>query len=154
VVGWASSARRISRAAKLSFVDTEPVKIEAFRPEHAAPIASMCKSEGWDFWCDVTAVERALGAPGVTTLVAVDEGEVLGAAEVISDGAINWILGALIVSPARRGQGIGSALVEEAFARTGARRLDLLSEDDGPSFYRALPGREMAGFRLYPTPDG
>jgi predicted N-acetyltransferase YhbS len=129
------------------------VEIEPFRPEHAAAIASLCGSEGWDFWSDIAIVERALLAPGVTTLVAVEEGEVVGAAEVISDGAINWILGALIVSPGHRNQGIGTALIREAFARTGALRLDLLTEDDGPSFYRSLPGREMIGFRLYRPTD-
>ena len=126
------------------------MKIVAFRPEHAVPIASMCNSEGWDFWTDVADAEHALVAPGVTTLVAVDEGEVVGAAEVISDGGINWVLGVLIVSSARRGEGIGTALIREAFTRTGALRLDLLTENESPSFYRSLPGREMAGFRLYP----
>jgi len=85
--------------------------------------------------------------------VALDGCEVVGAAEVISDGAINWVLGALIVSPSRRGEGIGSALIEEAFARTGALRLDLLTEGDAPSFYRSLLGREMAGFRLLRSLD-
>jgi len=110
----------------------------------------MCRTEGWDFWSDVPTVTRALSAPGVTTLVAVVEGDVVGAVEVISDGAINWILGALIVSPAYRGRGIGTALVAEAFRRTGAQRLDLLTENGGPRFYRSLSGREMSGFRLYP----
>lgn len=124
------------------------MEIAPFRPEHTERVASLCEAEGWDFWSDIAAVERALLAPGVTTLVALDGGEVVGAAEVISDGAINWVLGALIVSPSRRGEGIGSALIEEAFARTRALRLDLLTEGDGPSFYRSLPGREMTGFRL------
>jgi len=129
------------------------MEIVPFRPEHGARVASLCEAEGWDYWSDIAVVERALLAPGVTTLVALDGGEVVGAAEVISDGAINWVLGALIVSPSRRGEGIGSALIEEAFARTGALRLDLLTEGDAPSFYRSLLGREMAGFRLLRSLD-
>jgi GNAT superfamily N-acetyltransferase len=74
---------------------------------------------------------------------------VVGAAEVISDGGINWVLGVLIVSSTRRGEGIGTALIREAFTRTGALRLDLLTENESPSSFRSLPGREMAGFRLY-----
>jgi predicted N-acetyltransferase YhbS len=69
---------------------------------------------------------------------------------VIGDGEINWIVGMLIVAPHRRGEGIGTALLRHAFAEVRAKRLDLLTEDDGPRFYRRLPGREMAGFRLYP----
>ncbi|MGC9974618.1 MAG: GNAT family N-acetyltransferase [Gaiellaceae bacterium] len=129
------------------------MKIEQLRSEHAAQVASMCNSEGWDFWSDSAIVKDALLTPGVTTLVATEEGKVIGAAEVISDGAINWVLGALIVSPDRRGQGVGTALIREAFARTGALRLDLLTEDESPSFYRTLPGREMSGFRLYRPQD-
>jgi GNAT superfamily N-acetyltransferase len=134
----------------LSLRDTRRVEIEKFRPEHAAAIASMCHAEGWDFWSDTSAVAQALSAPGVTTLVSVVERDVAGAAEVISDGAINWILGALIVSPAYRGRGIGTALIAEAFRRTGAQRLDLLTENAGSRFYQSLSGREMSGFRLYP----
>jgi ribosomal protein S18 acetylase RimI-like enzyme len=111
----------------------------------------LCEAEGWDSWEDVDAVKRALSAPGVTTLVALEEGQVVGAAQVLSDGEINWILAMLIVASDHRGRGIGKRLVAEAFTRTGARRLDLLTEDEGPRFYRSLPGREMSGFRLYPT---
>ncbi len=78
-------------------------------------------------------------------------GELVGAVEVLTDGGINWVIGALIVARAHRSRGIGTALVGEAFAVTGARRLDVLTEDEGPRFYRRLPGREMPGFRLYPA---
>jgi GNAT superfamily N-acetyltransferase len=111
----------------------------------------LCRSEGWDYWDDLDAVSRALAAPGVTTLVAVEGDEVLGGAQVLSDGEINWLLGMLIVKAGHRGRGIGKQLVAEALTRTGARRLDLLTEDEGPPFYRSLHGREMRGFRLYPT---
>jgi len=113
-------------------------------------VASLCEAEGWDFWEDVDAVQRALSAPGVATLVALEAGQVVGAAQVLSDGGINWILAMLIVAAHHRGRGVGKRLIAEAFVRTGARRLDLLTEDDGPQFYRSLPGREMSGFRLYP----
>ena len=75
----------------------------------------------------------------------------VGAAQVLSDGEINWVLGMLIVKPGHRGRGIGKRLVAEALTSTAARRLDLLTEDEGPVFYRSLHGREMRGFRLYST---
>lgn len=90
-------------------------------------------------------------APGVITLVARESNAVVGSVQVITDGEINWIIGMLIVAPAYRGNGIGTSLVEAAFAASGARRLDLLTEDAGPRFYRRLAGRQMIGFRLYPS---
>jgi predicted N-acetyltransferase YhbS len=140
--GEGSSRRDLERSGK--------TKIETFRPEHAEQVAELCRAEGWDFWEDVGAAERALLAPSATTLIACEDGRVIGAAEVLSDGAINWVLGVLVVAPEHRGRGIGKALVRAAFAATGARRLDVLTEDEGPAFYRSLPGREMSGFRLYP----
>jgi ribosomal protein S18 acetylase RimI-like enzyme len=89
-------------------------------------------------------------APGVTALVALKEGGLVGAVQVLGDGQINWVIGTLIVAPSYRSQGIGRRLIAESFIATGAKRLDLLTENDGPAFYRQLPGREMAGFRLYP----
>ena len=124
--------------------------IECFDEGHAAELAELCHSEGWDSWEDPVAVALAMLAPGVTALVALKEGGLVGAIQVLGDGQINWVIGTLIVAPAHRSQGIGRKLIAESFIATGAKRLDLLTEDDGPAFYRQLPGREMAGFRLYP----
>jgi hypothetical protein len=41
--------------------------------------------------------------------------------------------------PAERDGGIGTSLVAEVFSRTGATRLDLLTEGVGPRFYERLP---------------
>lgn len=123
--------------------------VSPFAPDDAGAVAELCRAEGWDFWDDRGAVARALTAPGVITLVARESDAVVGAVQVITDGEINWIIGMLIVAPAHRGKGIGTGLVEAAFAASGARRLDLLTEDTGPRFYRRLEGREMVGFRLY-----
>ena len=94
------------------------------------------------------------GGPGVTTLVAERAGELVGAVEVISDGEINWVVGAMIVAAAARNKGIGTRLLEAAFEASGAKRLDLQTEDDGPQFYRRFAGREMVAFRLYLSSSG
>lgn len=125
--------------------------IERFNERHAPELAELCQGEGWDSWQDPVAVAAAMLSPGVTALVAVNEGRVVGAIEILGDGQINWVIGTLIVAPRYRGQGIGRRLVSESFVATSAKRLDLLTEDEGPAFYRNLPGREMVGFRLYPT---
>jgi predicted N-acetyltransferase YhbS len=129
----------------------KPLQIEPFQPSHAVGISELCSAEGWDSWGDAEAVCRALSAPGVQTLVALRDGEVVEAIQILADGEINWMIGTLIVAERERGAGIGRQLVAEAFARSGAKRLDLLTEDDGPGFYRQLSHREMFGFRLYPT---
>ncbi|HEV2310362.1 MAG TPA: GNAT family N-acetyltransferase, partial [Acidimicrobiia bacterium] len=93
---------------------------------------------------------RALVAPGVTSLVACDEGEVVGFATMLSDGEIQAYLSLLVVAAHRRGEGIGEALVREAFRRAGGQRVDLLAEDDAQGFYASMPHRRRPGFRLYP----
>jgi ribosomal protein S18 acetylase RimI-like enzyme len=127
------------------------VTIENFRPGQAEAVSALCRAEGWESWDDPQTVARALTAPGVMTLVALRGEQVVGAIEVLSDGDINWVIGTLVVAASERSQGIGTMLVSEAFWRTKARRLDLLTEEEGPHFYERLPGRPMVGFRLYPS---
>lgn len=103
------------------------------------------------FFDDPEAVGRALTAPGVTTLVARSGDQIVGAVQVLGDRELNWVVGLLIVHPEHRRIGIGTALLRRAADATGAKRLDLLTEDDAPSFYRRFQGREMTGFRIYPN---
>ena len=46
-------------------------------------------------------------------------------------------------------QGRRRGLVEEAFARVGARRMDLIASDESLRFYRSFRHREQVGFRIY-----
>ena len=48
------------------------------------------------------------------------------------------------------GQGLGRALIDDLFARTGANRIDTLAEVDAAGFYESLPHKTKPGFRLYP----
>ncbi len=45
--------------------------------------------------------------------------------------------------------GVGRGLVEEAFARVGAERMDLIASDESLAFYRSFRHREQVGFRIY-----
>ena len=85
-------------------------------------------------------------------MVAVAEpaGDVVGFAELFSDGELQSYLASLLVAPGWRGIGVGRVLVAEAFRRAGGQRIDLLGEDAAVGFYRALNHREKRGFRLYP----
>ena len=113
-------------------------------------IIRLCESEGWPSYTeDRELTWRALTAPGVYTVVAVETDEVVGFAHLQSDGVIQAHLSLLAVASHRRRQGIGRRLVEEAFARGGGKRVDLLSEGSD-AFYRSFSHRQLPGFRLYP----
>ena len=96
---------------------------------------------------------RVLTAPGVTTVVAHEQGQVIGFAEIFSDGEIQAYLAAMAVAEARRGEGIGRALVNEALRLAGGERIDVLSEDDALGFYETFPHLGKPGVRLYPLYD-
>src|SRR5262249_57680242 len=97
---------------------------------------------------------RILTAPGVTTVVAVDDGEVVGFAELLSDGELVAYLASIAVDARFRRRGIGRALVEESLRLGGGTRIDLLSEDASAPFYEQFPHLQKPGFRLYPFYEG
>ncbi|QIN85192.1 GNAT family N-acetyltransferase [Rubrobacter tropicus] len=119
---------------------------------HLSGVTGICRSLGWDnFRYDPDLTRRSLTAPGVTAVVAVarDAAEVVGFAQVFGDGVFQAHLGLLAVDEKWRRRGIGRGLVREAFARTGAERMDLIASDESLGFYRSLRHREQAGFRVY-----
>jgi predicted N-acetyltransferase YhbS len=83
------------------------------------------------------------------SLVAEDRGEVVGAAQLLTDGLVIAYLGLLVVAADARGSGIGRALVQELFNRTGLSRMDLLAEEASTGFYESLPHKTKPGYRLY-----
>lgn len=125
--------------------------IAAFRPtEHLAGVLTLCRAEGWSSYPDhPERAARALTAPGVLCLVALDKDNVVGAVQVQTDGAIQAHLSLLVVARQARGLGIGRRLVAEALAQSGAQRMDSLAEPDAAPFYERLPHKRMPGYRLY-----
>ncbi len=127
------------------------VRCVAFGHEHLESVVALCEAERWpSLPADRGRAERALQAPGVTTVVALDDGDVVGFATMLSDGEIQAYLSLLVVARGRRGEGIGRRLVEETFARAGGIRVDLLAEPGAEGFYEAMQHRTRAGYRLYP----
>jgi GNAT superfamily N-acetyltransferase len=112
-------------------------------------IIAICEAEGWpSLPADPARAHRILTNPGVTASVAVDRSDVVGFAYLMSDGEVQAYLATMAVVATRRGEGIGTRLVREAFAVCGAERLDLLSSADG--FYDRLLHTRLPGYRLYP----
>src|SRR5260370_34741493 len=104
------------------------VQYVSFIPGHLGRILALCETQGWpSLPADPARAGRALTAPGVTTVVALDGDTVVGFATVLSDGEIDAYLSALLVAESYRRQGIGRALLDVAYRRTGATRVDLLA---------------------------
>jgi predicted N-acetyltransferase YhbS len=129
-------------------------EIRRFTHEHLEAVLSLCEAEGWpSFPADPERALRVLTAPGVTTVVAIQDEHVVGFAQILSDGEIQAFLANLAVAEGARGNGIGRALVLEALRLAGGERVDLLSEDGATAFYSSFPHFEKPGYRLYPFHD-
>jgi predicted N-acetyltransferase YhbS len=128
-----------------------PVRYEPFHREHLGAILGLCQAQGWlSLPSDPARAQQALTAPGVTTVVAVVADEVIGFATVLSDGVLDAYLSALLVAEPHRGEGIGAGLLQTAYRRSGATRVDLLAADGTDDFYARFPHRRFSGYRLHP----
>ena len=127
------------------------LELVPFAEEHLSGVLQLYEAEGWpSFPEDPGLARRALTASGVVALLAVDASEVVGCARLLTDGSLSAYLCELVVAETARRRGVGRALVEEAFARSGARRLDTLSEEESKAFYASFRRRDFPGYRLYP----
>jgi ribosomal protein S18 acetylase RimI-like enzyme len=132
------------------------MEVITYGPRHLDAILALCKAEGWTtFAANRDRAARAMGAPGVTALVAIegdspDGGRVLGFSQAVGDGAVTAYLCMLLVAEDARGRGIGKALTDRTLRDSGALRLDVLSSEDAMSLYERFPHNTMPGFRLYP----
>jgi GNAT superfamily N-acetyltransferase len=124
-------------------------QLVSFSTAHTDGVSALCAAQGWPSWTPER-TERALSAPGVIAVVALDDvGEVVGVAQMLTDGAVVAYLGVLVVAHRLRGQGLGRKLMLEAARRTGLERFDLLSEDDALPFYESFPHKRKPGVRIY-----
>jgi hypothetical protein len=106
--------------------------IEPFAPAHLDGLIALVAAEGWtEYADDVQRTYRALTAPGVTTLVAIMDGQVAGAIQIQSDGLI---------------QGLGSRLLSEGLERAGGLQLDIRTRTEG--YYERLGASRSLGYRL------
>jgi ribosomal protein S18 acetylase RimI-like enzyme len=132
------------------------MEIVRYESRNLDQVLALAKGEGWaTFAANPERARRAMSAPGVTALVAVEderggEGRLLGFSQAVGDGAITGYLCMLLVAADARGKGIGKALVERTLVEAGVLRLDLLSSEGAMSLYERFPHNRMPGFRLYP----
>ncbi len=77
----------------------------------------------------------------------------IGAAQLLTDGHQGY-LAILVVAASARGQGVGRRLIQQAFATSGAERIDLLSTPEAEAFYRGFPHHDLLGVRLFKSGRG
>lgn len=151
-MGAAVAQMFLSHAWHASEMDDAPVTVATYDETRLPGILEVFEAEGYvTYLADGQRTHRVLTAPGVVTLVALDgRKRVVGVIQVQGDGQIQGHVSLFVVSTDWRRRGVGSRLLTAALTRSGCMRLDLLSSDEGSdAFYRSLPHRERAGFRIY-----
>jgi GNAT superfamily N-acetyltransferase len=112
--------------------------------------SKLCVDEGWPSYPeDPIRAHRALTAPGATSVVAVDDGRVVGFAHMLSDSEIQAFLSNIVVADTHRRQGIARGLIAAALERAGGIRVDLITET-ADAFYESLEHKRSSGYRIYP----
>jgi ribosomal protein S18 acetylase RimI-like enzyme len=121
--------------------------IEPFARAHLDGLIALVAAEGWTEYTDhVERTYRALTAPGVTTLVAIADGRVVGAIQVQSDGHIQAHVSMLLIGRHARGLGLGAKLLREGLKRAGGLQLDIRTRTEG--YYERLGASRSLGFRF------
>jgi GNAT superfamily N-acetyltransferase len=122
-------------------------ELASFRRRHLEGALALFAAEDWQtYTADAERTYRALAAPGSTTLVAVEETQVVALVQLQSDGEIQAHLSALVVAEGWRRRGIARRLLGGALHRAGGLRIDVITRSGG--FYLGLGAREVPGFRL------
>lgn len=129
----------------------ENINIEPIKKIHLNRILKLFKMENWPFFHEnPDKTWKALSNNGVITLVAILDNNVIGFVTVLIDWDIVGYLPTIIIDKNHRRKGIGKILVKEAFLRSGANRMNLLSDKDQFPFYESFKNQKIEGFRIYP----
>jgi ribosomal protein S18 acetylase RimI-like enzyme len=123
------------------------VSIQPFERGHLNGLVALLAAEGWaEYTDDPERTYRALSAPGVTTLVGLADGRVVGVIQVQSDGVIQAHVSMLLIDREWRGHRLGSRLLRQGLERAGGLQLDIRTRTEG--YYEHLGASRSLGFRL------
>jgi ribosomal protein S18 acetylase RimI-like enzyme len=127
-----------------------PVHFRPYAERDLDHVLVLCVAEDWPSYpADPVRAHSVFTAPGVVSVVAEDDNDIVGFAYCQTDGAIQAHLSLLVVAVSRRREGIARGLLALAFENVGASRIDLIT-DSAADFYRSMPHKEKPGFRIYP----
>jgi len=123
------------------------VSIKPYAQVHLDGLIALVAAEGWtEYTEDAERTHRALSAQGVTTLVALADGRVVGAIQVQSDGVIQAHVSMLLIDPEWRGHRLGPRLLRDGLEHAGGLWLDIRTRTEG--YYERLGASRSLGFRL------
>jgi ribosomal protein S18 acetylase RimI-like enzyme len=123
------------------------ISIEPFTLAHLDGLIALVAAEGWtEYTDDVERTRRALTSPGVTTLVAIAGGHLVGAIQVQSDGLIQAHVSMLVIARNSRGVDLGSRLLHHGLEHAGGLQLDVRTRTEG--YFERLRASRSLGFRL------
>ena len=87
------------------------MQIRRYWPDDLSGVLRLCEAEHWpSFPEDPARANRALTAPGVTTMVAMEDNQVVGFAQMQSDGEVQAHLSLIAVEKGFRRRGIAREL--------------------------------------------
>jgi ribosomal protein S18 acetylase RimI-like enzyme len=126
-----------------------PLQLRTYAKVHLDQVLALCDGEGWNSYTeDRKRAHSVFTAPGVVSVVAELDDQVVGFAYLQTDGAIQAHLSLLVVAASHRREGVARSLLTFSSKHLGAHRIDLIT-DTAEAFYRSLPHKEQAGFRIY-----
>lgn len=113
--------------------------VRSIQPSECEAARGLLLAAGWDRCVTDSEEFKTLVARSQIALVALQGGEVVGFLRALTDGMANGYISMVVVAEARRGEGIGSALVRAAMGESRQMTWVLRAARNGVSaFYRKL----------------
>lgn len=123
------------------------MEIREYTQYDEADVLRLYVAVGWTAYTDDPEALRKGFANSLLTLAAYQDGELIGICRAVGDGETIVFVQDLLVLPAYRRQGVGSALLRAVLARYAhVRQIELAADDTAQTaaFYRSAGFRELS----------
>lgn len=123
------------------------MEIREYTQYDEADVLRLYTAVGWTAYTDDPEALRKGFANSLLTLAAYQDGELIGICRAVGDGETIVFVQDLLVLPAYRRQGVGSALLRAVLAHyANVRQIELAADDTAQTaaFYRSAGFRELS----------
>lgn len=123
------------------------MEIREYTQYDEADVLRLYAAVGWTAYTDNPEALRKGFANSLLTLAAYQDGELIGICRAVGDGETIVFVQDLLVLPAYRRQGVGSALLRAVLARYAhVRQIELAADDTAQTaaFYRSAGFQELS----------